>query len=712
MSIRVKFLLALLVAVLLPVSFVALMGLYSTLRLGRTIADNQRAALQTEAEGVMRTIMRKNALSMEQIGGSFVTANLVQIAEVERLLAQDTPTQAPLFTASDFRDGGGVPGLVRSENHLVIAEESDTASEPALVSYAAMVIATAPDSSPEAKEDARRLAAMSESFRALAPSLERTAFWQFITLDSGVHVVYPGNGLLPDDYDGRTSPIYQQSRPNIHLGAGSPPSIDPATGQRLVGSILPIHNAKGDIIGISGVTSRLGAVLEGFRFGTDWGEDAETMFVFTMPQQEGPDSIYIIIRDAYTDNKENSAGFLGIDTFEADDPQHTAQIAEGISRGEFGHLTIEIDGIPMLCCYGSMNNDGTGLITLVPLASVSNIADQAAERIHAQAVNLLIGMIVSAVVFSLSIMFAAVLGVRVITRPIEALITSVRRVASGDLDVHAEVQSKDEIGELANAFNAMVPQLRDNIRIRHSLDLAQQVQRGLLPAAPPTVPGFDLAARSVYCDETGGDYFDFIEFDQPATGSLAIAVGDVTGHGVAAALLMATARALIRMRTTLPGELAEHFGDINRHLAADTDDGRFMTLMFLVLDRAQGSARWVGAGHDPVLVYDPETDDFTELVGRDLPLGIEPAWAFTEQSTDTLRTGQILFIGTDGIWETLDENNNFYGKDRLRDRLRQYATEPAASIADAVVRDIEQFRRDRPQLDDVTMVVVKVTEMP
>lgn len=710
MSIRLKFLIALLVATLLPASFVSLLGLSSMVRLSRTLAADQREYLKVEAEGVMRAVMQKNALTMAQIAGSFASAGMILSAETGRLLEEPAPADAEFFMASAFGEGGAAPGLEHSPIHRVSAGVPGVPPGPALVSYAVPVVSVAPDGD---ADDARRLAALGETFGALSPSLRQTTFWQFVILDSGVQVVYPGNGLLPDDYDGRQSPIYQRSRPNLDRGVGSSASVDPATGQRLVGSIMPVTDSEGEVIGISGVTARVDTVLEGFRFGTEWGADAETMLVYIDPRVPAAEGIFIIVREAYTKGQEQRAGYLGIDKFEADDPEDTGRIAEGIASLEFGHTTIEIDGEPMLCCFGGMGGNGTGLITLVPVASVSEAADAAAGRIRAQAVNLLIGMLVSAMVFSLSIMMAAVVGVRAITRPIGGLVASIRRVAGGDLDVSAEVESKDEIGELATAFNSMVPQLRDRLRIRHSLDLAQQVQRGLLPVAPPKVPGLDIAARSVYCDETGGDYFDFLEFDRPDSGTLAIAVGDVTGHGVAAALLMATARALVRMRTALPGELAESFGDINRHLATDTDAGRFMTLMFLVLDREKRTARWVGAGHDPVLVYDPQTDSFTELVGRDLPLGIEPGWVFTEEQTDELKPGQVLFVGTDGLWEAFNAAEEPYGKDRLRECIRRHARGgegSAAEIADSVIEDVERFRGGHPQLDDITLVVIRLSE--
>lgn len=702
MSIRVKLLIALLVATLFPLAYAAFVGFQSTVSLSRGVAADQRSMLLDDARGTLVAAMRKNLEIFQMEAGAYYAANALQAVEAQRVLSGPPPEDPSMYTPDAFREGGIAPGLGPSDQHEIV--QPDGTTTPALLSFAEPAIYLAPGA---AAGDGERLATLTPLFRSLRPALSRSAYWQFITLESGVHLVYPGHGLLPDDYDGREAPAYELAA-RRQSGGGSPPSVDPATGAVLVGMTAPVRDQAGRAIGQTGVLARVDAMIRGFEIGTEWGASAETYFVAVTPDAGGVDRAMIIAKRAYA-RDGSGAGFISVDRFEADDPADTEAVIEACRTAEIGSRIVSVGGEQMICCYGGVRGDRIGLVTLVPVESAGMIADAGAEQIRGRALTQLVGILIGVVVFGLAMSFAAILGSRAITRPIHALVSSMKRVSSGDLDVRAEVMTRDEIGELAETFNAMVPRLRDHVRMRQSLDLAQQVQRGLLPGGPPRVAGLDVAGVSIYCDETGGDYYDFMDFDQPSPGRLTIAVGDVTGHGVAAALLMATARALIRMRAALPGALGEHLADINRHLSRDAGAGRFMTLMLLSLDREALEARWVGAGHDPVLLYDPEADAFRELAGEDIPLGLEEEWEFQERTADGLAVGQVLLIGTDGIWEAFDEADKQYGKQRLRDCLRRHAGLPAAKIAAAVLADVGDFRGECPQHDDVTMVVVKIT---
>jgi sigma-B regulation protein RsbU (phosphoserine phosphatase) len=177
---------------------------------------------------------------------------------------------------------------------------------------------------------------------------------------------------------------------------------------------------------------------------------------------------------------------------------------------------------------------------------------------------------------------------------------------------------------------------------------------------------------------------------------------------VAAALLMTSARALLRTRAGRIGSGSELMNELNRHLSADTPVGRFMTLFYMVLDADAKSVRWASAGHDPAIVYDPAADTFDELAGRDIPLGIELSWQYRESRRDRLPAGCVIVIGTDGIWEARNPRHEQFGKDRLRDAVRRNAGTTAAEIKRAITDSLRAFRQDVPQQDDVTLVVVKV----
>jgi sigma-B regulation protein RsbU (phosphoserine phosphatase) len=294
-----------------------------------------------------------------------------------------------------------------------------------------------------------------------------------------------------------------------------------------------------------------------------------------------------------------------------------------------------------------------------------------------------------------------------VSRPVQSLIGFMQRVGSGDLDAKAEFGGSGEFRQLADALNRMIADLRDRLRLRHSLSIAMEVQQRLLPARAPKVRGLDVAGHSTYCDETGGDYYDFLILDKAAPHQVLVALGDVMGHGVAAALVMAGVRAVLHDRAVARGDLAELMGRLNNLIAADHGGERFMTMHLSVIDVRTRTMRWASAGHDPVIVFDPAKDRFTELGEGDLPLGIMDDTQYSEHHS-ALRPGQLLFIGTDGVWEMPDAKGEQFGKERLREVIRQCAGYSADEIVRAVRERLTAYRGDVKSVDDVTFVVVKV----
>ena len=243
---------------------------------------------------------------------------------------------------------------------------------------------------------------------------------------------------------------------------------------------------------------------------------------------------------------------------------------------------------------------------------------------------------------------------------------------------------------------------------KKALALAGEVQKSLLPRRAPSVPGLDIAGRNRSCDEIGGDYFDFIWRHGVPAHSLSLVVGDIAGHGVGAALLMTTARAFLRMRATQPGGLTEIVGAMNRHLTEDVfETGAFMTLLLLTADLERDRLEWVRAGHDPALLYDPSQDRFAELRGPGMALGVDCQAAYPVSTYDGFAAGQLLAVGTDGIWEARDRRGAMFGKERFKALLRQHHRESAGDILEAVFQALESHTRGVRTEDDITLVVVK-----
>jgi phosphoserine phosphatase RsbU/P len=288
-------------------------------------------------------------------------------------------------------------------------------------------------------------------------------------------------------------------------------------------------------------------------------------------------------------------------------------------------------------------------------------------------------------------------------------------IARGEHGSPLPVKTKDEVGQLTRSFNIMADQLEERMRLKEALDVAMEVQQSLLPQQPPEVIGLDIAGRSLYCDKTGGDYFDYLDFTQAGEDRIGIAVGDVVGHGIGAALLMTTVRALLRSRITQPGSCAQIVTDVNRLLCLDTaSTGNFFTLFLAVIDPVKKNFRWVRAGHDPAILYDPATDSFTELRGEGMPLalGIDEAAQFQDYEYQPWRGGQIMLIGTDGIWETENPQSELFGKDRVRELIREHRGDTSQDILQAILDALPAFRQTAPQKDDVTLVLVKCAAHP
>ncbi len=244
---------------------------------------------------------------------------------------------------------------------------------------------------------------------------------------------------------------------------------------------------------------------------------------------------------------------------------------------------------------------------------------------------------------------------------------------------------------------------------KRALALAGKVQRSLIPSSAPLIDGLDIAGKSNSCEEVGGDYFDFLFGPGFSTDTLKVVVGDISGHGVDAALMMTSARAFIRTRATQPGSPSGVVTAMNRDLSTDMGDtGHFMTLFFMEIDPKRGTVQWVRAGHDPALLYSREEDRFDELVGTGLPLGVDGEFSYADNALADLAPGTVIALGTDGIWEAGDLGGEPFGKERFRRVIRENADKTAEEIVAGVFEELDRYTHGTPPQDDVTLVVVKV----
>ena len=319
-------------------------------------------------------------------------------------------------------------------------------------------------------------------------------------------------------------------------------------------------------------------------------------------------------------------------------------------------------------------------------------------------------------------------GIEFLGRAREIAPETVRMLLTGSADLGAAIQavnqgnifrfltkpcSPDNLLEAVQAgiheYRRTHKERKFNKRSRTWLTKAMEVQQNLMPNAGVVWDGLDVAGRSLFCDQTGGDYYDYFEKSDSARRTISIVAGDVSDHGLPSALLMTTARAFLRECATRPGSVSSIVGHVNRHLTHDVQaSGRFMTLFYAEIDCTDRSIRWVRAGHDPALVYDPRSGEFSELAGQGgLPLGVFGEACYEEYCRE-LAAGQVLVVGTDGIWEARNREGRMFGKLLLQQVIRDNVVRPAAEIVEKVLEALKQFLFPLDIQDDATLVVVKV----
>jgi sigma-B regulation protein RsbU (phosphoserine phosphatase) len=330
--------------------------------------------------------------------------------------------------------------------------------------------------------------------------------------------------------------------------------------------------------------------------------------------------------------------------------------------------------------------------------------------------------VIQSLLYSTAFLLATTLGVAIILsrlfssaiiRPVSRMEDAMAKLGKGDLTVAVPVENNDELGALSEHFNQMTVGLQERYELRRSLNLAREVQQNLLPRDNPAVKGLDIAGKSIYCDETGGDYFDFLESEDPNGNKFTVVIGDVSEHGIPSALLMATARAFIRQRSALSGDISRVVSDVNRQLTRDVEEtGRFMTLFYLLIDMSRGHLQWVRAGHDAAILYDPATDQFEELGGEGIALGINQDWQYQTFEKAGLSSGQTIMLSTDGLWEAQNPQGDMFGKEAIYEIIRRNPSAGAGELLDTLLYAVTRFQKSQQPTDDITLVIVKASESP
>jgi len=240
---------------------------------------------------------------------------------------------------------------------------------------------------------------------------------------------------------------------------------------------------------------------------------------------------------------------------------------------------------------------------------------------------------------------------------------------------------------------------------QEQFQIAREIQQRLFPGSAPQMPGFDLAGVSYPAEATGGDYFDYFPMFSPGLG---IGIGDVSGHGIGPALLMAETRAYLRILARNRDDLGDILIRANRILAEDVGSERFVTLLLAKLIFEPRSLLYASAGHTTGYVLNAAGEIKAALKRTGIPLGIQPDTHYQVGPEIPLETGDLVLLITDGIEETLSPDNEFFGIDRILEVVRSNRQLSAREIVEALYQAGRKFTNSTPLGDDFTAVVLKV----
>jgi len=253
-----------------------------------------------------------------------------------------------------------------------------------------------------------------------------------------------------------------------------------------------------------------------------------------------------------------------------------------------------------------------------------------------------------------------------------------------------------------NALNDLTRHQRDELL--KEVELAAEVQRLFLPSSDLDTAGFEIAGDMHPARVVGGDYYDYLARPD---GRMRLVIADVSGKGVAAALLMSATAAAVQLETNEPRKLCEVASHLNKELYALQDDGRFVTVLLGELDPRNGKLKYINCGHNPALLVRADGGEAVWLDASWTPVGMSPEMECSLEEI-TLAPGDIMVWYTDGLTDASDRGVNEFGTKRLLESVRQHSSGSAREICDQLWRDVAAFTQRDSLDDDLTLMVIKM----
>ena len=311
---------------------------------------------------------------------------------------------------------------------------------------------------------------------------------------------------------------------------------------------------------------------------------------------------------------------------------------------------------------------------------------------------------------------ATILVLRRKLRPIGLITDHLKNVGLDDLSIDIPVESENEFGYLAETLRVMGSRLNtakkellEKERMEREYDIAREIQANILPREYPTGRNFEIAGTYRSAREVGGDYYDFLEFDERHLGIL---VADVSGKSLPGMLVMLMTRDIVNKLTRTSMDPGRLLAEVNRELLPNIKKGMFVTMFLGVLDRSDGRFRFASAGHNPLVVLNKDTGVAQEIKTRGYPLGMVPPEVYekrVECREIALGAGDWLIQYTDGVNEAQDCDGKEFGMERFAGIVESLKHLSARALVEEVLKSHSEFVGEAPQYDDMTLLALKWT---
>ena len=380
---------------------------------------------------------------------------------------------------------------------------------------------------------------------------------------------------------------------------------------------------------------------------------------------------------------------------------------------------------PLIIVSHQMTRRDTAVLSYRPTELYKHLSSAQSLLVSGMRLSdaLLLVLVLIGVMFLIIEAVALVMGLalaRSITSSVHELFGGTERVRQGDFTHRINIQSRDQLGELADSFNQMTGSIENLLqtaaekkRLEEELRIARQIQMSLLPRGPLDVPGLGVTALCVPAREVGGDYYDFFRVGERRLGVL---IADVSGKGTSAALYMAELKGLMLSLSQIYQSPRQLLIEVNRIISENLDTRSFITMTYAVIDLDEGVMTFARAGHTPLIHVPALAETARVLVPNGLVVGLripgahDKFIALLEEDRIELHKGDVLVFYTDGITEAMNRESDLFGDARLSRLLAEHGHLDVADLRERILREIESFVGAADQHDDMTMILIKVEE--